>query len=110
MSFLRRDRQLSQVDDTVEPGIPDACPKCGRPTRAAAIARHFTLTHQDAIGTATFSRDVDFTRTFVYIGPVHGVVGRQWYIVWLDWPLQVVRIAPADWLIVWAGTDPAEGD
>lgn len=102
--------KLSQADAKL--GMPDACPKCGAVFVPGVQYRsqHFVSAHRDAIGQATFTRDPSFSGQFVYVRPVPYVVGIQWYIVWLDHPYQVVKIAPAEWSIVWAGPDPAEGD
>ena len=104
-------RKLSTWADTIEPEpFPHTCPKCGQPTRAVTVERHVRGEHPNSIGNATFAGDPDFSQAFFYVGPVPGVTRRQWYVVWLNWPLQIVKIAPAEWIIVWAGTDPAKGD
>ena len=96
---------LSQAPEKM---LPDVCPKCGHPTRAQTIERHFRETHPGAIGTAIHRRHPDFARDFVYLGPVPGT-SEWWHIVWLEFPAQVVRLHVGGFLIKWAGPVPAEG-
>lgn len=81
--------------------FPEACPKCGAPLRPAVAARHFRDSHPGAIGLAVFEADPLFGREFVYIEPVSGVVETTWNVVWLDFPVQIVKLLVKDWLISW---------
>lgn len=93
-----------------EESFPDVCVKCNAPIRASIAERHFRASHGDAIGRATFARDPEFSREFLYLRPVPGVLERVWYVIWLDWPVQVVRLVKREWIIGWPGTDPGEGE
>lgn len=102
---------LSRRAARIEPRFPAVCPKCGaefiRGQRYRA--QHFRSAHADAIGRATWIDDATFSREFVYLSPTMGSSGL-WNVVWLDWPVEVVRMRHERYVVQWiAGTVPAEG-
>lgn len=103
---------LSRREPRVEHRFPRVCPKCGE---AFVVIRrdvpmHFRLHHKGAIGRAILRLDSSFDREFAYISPVEGAGGARWNVVWLDWPVEIVRMTVEDWVIQWLGPDPREGD
>ena len=101
---------LSRRAARVEQFFPAVCPKCGHSFgERSDRARHFRTSHADAIGTAVWLDDVQFAREFVFLGPTAGMIGA-WNVVWLDWPVEVVRMRHGRYVVQWkAGTVPAEG-
>jgi hypothetical protein len=82
-------------------GFPYACPKCGQPIRPTTVERHFLASHPGSIGEAIFTNDPQFSYTFVYLGPVHGAVGRVWHVVWLSVPLAIGKLDLGQWTVRW---------
>ena len=108
--MIGSDSYLSRRADRLEHRFPDVCPKCGHPIRKTREARrrHFEQSHADAIGTAVWIDNVEFAREFVYLGPVHGE--RRWWVMWLDWPIEIVKMDSTRYVVSWRGTGPREGD
>lgn len=102
----------------MEQFFPNVCPKCGHPfpkepadPRAvvqSARARHFIERHGPSVGTAILRSDPFFSQPFCYLGPVYGESGdeRRLNVVWLNWPVEVVKIRRSNYIIEWSTTDP----
>lgn len=113
---------LSRRADRLEQFFPDVCPKCGHEFRKEPVAtrdvarservKHFTDRHPGAIGTATLRSDPFFSQPFCYLGPVYGETGndRRLNVVWLNWPVEVVKMRRSNYIVTWSGADPTEGD
>ena len=76
----------------------DFCPKCG--DDVTDLVEHVRVSHVDATGIASDSDGR--SREFLYLMAVPQVTERTWFVLFLDWPTEVVRMRPDLHTIRWA--------
>jgi hypothetical protein len=99
--------KLSRTDDIFGSRFPDVCPKCGAAFEPGFVRGHFEQAHSRSIGWAVRRANERQHFDFAYVAPMTGTSERRWWIVVFDWPYGLVAIKVDEWLIRWAGADPA---